>query len=147
MLKNYQLQAGPVSLVFQPERLFMRYLKIGGTEILRGVYAALRDRHWGTPAPVISAFKAAVKKDSFNISFKADWKVKDIDYRGRARLEGKKDGTITFNFEGTAHSQFIKNRIGFCILHGHNCAGQPYQLQLILWRDLKEEAKEKKAVS
>ena len=78
------LRAGPLSMVYESGDL--RSIRLGSREVLRRIYVAVRDRNWGTPAPVISAFKAVVKTDSFNISFKADWKVKDINYRSRARL-------------------------------------------------------------
>ena len=37
------LKAGPLEMVFEPDGAFLRYVRLGRREILRGVYAAVRD--------------------------------------------------------------------------------------------------------
>ncbi len=128
-MEPLKLRAGPLSLVYQPERLFLRYINYQGREALRGVYPALRDRHWGTPPPVVSSLKLDREPDSFRLSLKAGWRVNEIDFRSEVQLAGETDGTIVYQFEGTARSVFQKARLGFCVLHGHQCAGQPCRVE------------------
>ena len=45
------LRAGPLSMMFEPELAFLRYIRLGNREILRGIYAAVRDGVWGTITP------------------------------------------------------------------------------------------------
>ena len=43
---------------------------------------------------------------------------------GAATIEGESDGTIRFAMDGGARSTFLRNRIGFCVLHPiRECAG------------------------
>ena len=48
------LRAGPLSMLFEPELAFLRYIRLGNREILRGIYAAVRDGVWGTITPELS---------------------------------------------------------------------------------------------
>src|SRR5262245_40290616 len=63
-----KLQGGPLSMIFEPELGFLRYIRIGDQEVLRGIYAAVRDRNWGTILPKISDLKIESTRDSFRIS-------------------------------------------------------------------------------
>ena len=38
-------------------------------------------------------------------------------------IEGDEQGTITYTMDGVARSTFLRNRIGFCVLHPSDCAG------------------------
>ena len=45
---------------------------------------------------------------------------------GQARIEGTADGRIVYSIDGAAGSTFLRNRIGFCVLHpAAECAGVP----------------------
>ena len=49
------LKAGPISSVFEEGGL--RYLRIRDREVVRGIYAAVRDRNWETVAPRFSGLQ------------------------------------------------------------------------------------------
>ncbi len=51
---HIDLCTGPLSMVFEPNTGFLRYIRIGDREILRGIYAAVRDHNWGTIGPDIT---------------------------------------------------------------------------------------------
>ena len=34
-------------MVFEPATVFLRRLRLGEAELIRGIYAAVRDRNWG----------------------------------------------------------------------------------------------------
>ncbi len=48
MAERIQLRVGTLSMVFEQQSCFLRYMTYGGKEILRGVYAAVRDPNWYT---------------------------------------------------------------------------------------------------
>jgi len=128
--QRISLQAGPVSMVFEPAAAFLRYVRLGSDEILRGVYAAVRDRNWGTVSPRIRDLKVRQDGRSFEVSFEAICREGDIDFAWQGRLSGAADGTVAYEFDGQAHSTFLRNRIGFCVLHPiAPCAGKPCRVR------------------
>ena len=120
------LQAGPVSMVFEPASGFLRYVRLGSDEILRGLYAAVRDRNWGTVSPDIRDLAVRRDVESFEVTFTAVCRQGDIDFTWRGRLTGAANGTVSYEFDGLADSTFLRNRVGFCVLHPiEPCAGKP----------------------
>jgi hypothetical protein len=118
------LRAGPLSLIYQHGDL--RYVKLGDREILRRVYVAVRDRNWGTVPLQLSRVQMEVSDDGFRISYDAQHQQGSIDFLWRGRIVGDSQGTITFTMDGVARSTFLRNRIGFCVLHPMQaCAGRP----------------------
>ena len=85
--------------------------------MLRRIYVAVRDRNWETVPPRRGDERLEVRDDSFRITYHAEHIEGDIDFRWRAEILGETDGTIRFHMDGRAHSTFLSNRIGFCILH------------------------------
>ncbi len=120
------LRAGPVTAVFEPSIAFLRYVKYGDSEIIRGMYAAVRDKVWGTVAPRVSNVVTEARADSFRVTFDVDNVEGDIDFGWRGVITGDAKGTIRFEFNGRARSTFMKNRLGFAVLHPiKECAGKP----------------------
>jgi D-apionolactonase len=115
------LRAGPLSLVYEGGDL--RYIRLGEHEVLRRVYAAVRDRNWGTVPAIRSAEQVEAGPDSFRITYQVSNRQGDIDFHWTAELSGTADGTIRFVFDGVAHSMFLRNRIGLCVLHPAEAAG------------------------
>ena len=116
-----QLRAGPLALVYEQGDL--RTIRLGSTEILRRIYVAVRDRNWGTVAPVLSNLTMQVERESFQIAFDVSNRQDEIDFVWQASIRGEADGTITFSMDGEACSTFWRNRIGFCVLHPANLSG------------------------
>src|SRR5262245_46907418 len=110
-----ELRAGPLSLLFEEGDL--RYIRVGDREIVRRVYVAVRDRNWGTVPPRISDLRIEMAADSFRIRYHAENRQGKIDFRWWAEITGDADGTIAFTMDGEARSTFLRNRIGFCVLH------------------------------
>lgn len=103
----------------------LRYIKWGEHEILRRVYAAVRDRNWDTIPAQFSNLEFSIQEDSFHISYDATHREREIDFVWRGEITGDEAGTIRFTFDGEARSTFLRNRIGFCVLHPAELAGQP----------------------
>ena len=95
-----ELRAGPISLLFEEGDL--RSIRLGEREVIRRIYVAIRDRNWGTVAPLLSNVTQEVGEDSFRISF-------DVENR-RARdpfhLEGLNHGRLA------RHGHFLHGRHG-----------------------------------
>ena len=117
------LKAGPLEMVFEPDGAFLRYVRLGRREILRGVYAAVRDQNWDTIDPRVSGVELREGADGFVLTFAAECRGGGVDFGWRGRIEGRADGRLRFGFAGEARGDFRRNRIGFCVLHPPACAG------------------------
>jgi len=115
------LRAGPLSLFWEGGDL--RTIKLGGREVLRRIYVATRDRNWGTVPNVMSNVVLEAQADAFRIRYDVENRHDDIHFTWHGEIAGDADGTIRFNMDGAAQTAFLKNRIGFCILHSADIAG------------------------
>ncbi len=115
------LRAGPLSLVYEGGDL--RYLALGDREVVRRIYVAVRDRHWGTVPLTLSNVRIEDGGDSFRIAYDATNRQGAIDFAWRGTIVGDAGGTIAFTMDGAARSTFLRNRIGICVLHPAACAG------------------------
>ncbi|HEX4951738.1 MAG TPA: hypothetical protein VFZ34_34080, partial [Blastocatellia bacterium] len=118
-----ELCAGPLRMRFDNGDL--RYIRYGEHEILRRIYATVRDRNWGTVPAQISNLKFEIQPESFQLSYEATHREREIDFVWHGEIIGDEAGTIRFTFDGEARSTFLRNRIGFCVLHPAELAGQP----------------------
>lgn len=117
------LRAGPLRLVF--DRGELRWIRLGEREILRGIYAAVREAGWATVPASVEDLQIHAEPESFRISFVARHRRGDVVMDWQAAIEGTPEGRIVYTIDGTAGSSFLKNRIGFCVLHpAAECAGQ-----------------------
>lgn len=119
------LRAGPVTAIFDPELAFLRYIRYGNAEILRGLYCAVRNKVWGTVTPKISNLVLQSSERSFRLTFDVDNIEGDINFGWHGTVSGEADGTIRYGFSGQARRTFLKNRLGFAVLHPiAECAGR-----------------------
>ncbi len=125
------LRAGPVSMVFDAENVFLRYLRVGPHEVLRGINAPIRNENWATIAPQVSNLQVVQEEDSFRVTFDVACVRDEIDFHWRGMITGSAEGEVIFSFDGEARATFRKNRIGFCVLHGPGAAGQPWTLESV----------------
>ncbi|HKS38411.1 MAG TPA: hypothetical protein VJW76_14555 [Verrucomicrobiae bacterium] len=127
--KQISLRAGPLSLIYDAGDL--RYIKLGSREVIRRIYAAVRDQNWGTIPGQLQNAKLDVRGDSFHISYDSEHKQREIHFVWHGVIAGESDGTIRFTFDGAARTTFLKNRIGFCVLHPQECAGATCRVEYI----------------
>jgi hypothetical protein len=118
------LRAGPLRLVF--DRGELRWIRLGEREVLRGIYAAVRDEAWTTVPAVLDDLEIEAEPESFRIRFRARHRRGRIRFDWDGRIEGGPEGRISFRMDGAAGSTFRRNRIGLCVLHPvEECAGRP----------------------
>jgi len=123
-------RAGPLTVCFEPELAFLRYARLGDRDILRGVYAAVRDECWGTVPTEVSGLTVENRGGSFSVTFDVACRAGPIDFTWRGWLEGYESGTVRYTMDGGAHSDFLARRIGFCVLHPvRECAGTPCTIE------------------
>ena len=94
------LRAGPLSVIFDAGDL--RYIKLGEREVIRRIYAAVRDRNWGTVPAEISELKTQMAEDHFRITYTSTHRQGEIHFEWQAVIVGETDGSIHFTFDGEA---------------------------------------------
>ena len=65
----------------------------------------------------------------FFLSFDVACGEREIDFSLSGTIVGTADGSVTFRFRGRANTSFLRNRIGFCVLHPAAAAGVPWELE------------------
>jgi D-apionolactonase len=118
------LCAGPLRLLYEPATGFLRRVCLGEREVLRGIYAAVRDRNWGTIPGVVREMPRKLTSSSFLLEFRSEHRQEEIDFVWHGTISGESDGVVRYEFDGEARTTFWRNRIGFCVLHPiRECAG------------------------
>ncbi|PKK35170.1 hypothetical protein BWI96_18340 [Siphonobacter sp. SORGH_AS_0500] len=107
------LRAGNLTLLYHEGSL--RYFTINDQEILRRIYVAIRDENWGTADITIQDERIEPSEDTFKVYYR--WTTDEPKMAGEVTITGEADGTVTFDWQGTALEDFSKNRLGLCILH------------------------------
>jgi D-apionolactonase len=121
---RHHLQAGPLRLVYENGAL--RYLRLGQQEVVRMIYAAVRDHNWDTVPPRIIRESIEAEEKAFRVELEVEYRQADIHFRATYRIVGEETGRVRFALEGEALTSFRKNRLGFCVLHPvTGCAGRP----------------------
>ena len=124
------LRAGPLTLMFEPDNAFLRYIRLGDHEIVRNVYAVVRDHQWNTIAWQVKNLRTTVGADSFELTFDVECQEREVRYTWQGAVRGEAGGRVTFSFAGEAQSEFRRNRIGICVLHPVlECAGKAVTLE------------------
>lgn len=129
--ERIDLEAGPLAMLFEPNEGFLRYIRVGHQEVLRGIYAAVRDRNWGTVPPRLSNLKLEKGEQDFRLTFDVLCKQREIDFFWQGSIAGDSGGSVTFAMRGVARSTFLRNRIGLCVLHPILCAGVPCTVEKV----------------
>jgi D-apionolactonase len=109
------LRAGPATVVL--DGIDLRYLRIGGTELVRRVYAAVRDIDWDTVPGVVSGLEIEESDDGFRVEFDVCHARREIDFAWHGTITGARTGRIEYVFDGCAKSAFPFGRIGLCVHH------------------------------
>src|ERR1700694_712877 len=120
------LVAGPVTALLDGTDL--RNVRIGDVEIAQRIYVAVRDDVWNTIPAMLSDIAVDATDDSFDVRFTARHAYADIDFGWTGRIMGAADGTITYEFNGTAEPPFRYANIGLTVHHAlAQSVGRPYE--------------------
>jgi hypothetical protein len=121
------LRAGPLTVELENGNL--RYVRYRGIEVLRAISFLVRDRNWATYGAVIDNLKVGQGPDDFTVGYDATCKDASQELRYSATIRGRGDGSLRFEVDGQAISDFLTNRAGFVVLHPlEGVAGAPAEV-------------------
>lgn len=109
------LRAGPVTLLL--DGIDLRYLRIGGTELVRRVYAAVRDVDWDTVPGEVSGLTVEESGDGFRVEFDVRHARREVDFAWHGTISGDTAGVVEYVLDGRAGAGFPFGRIGLCVHH------------------------------
>jgi hypothetical protein len=105
----------------------LRDVRLGGVELVRRLYFALRDENWDTIPGTLENLSIDAREDSFQVTFDAHHRNRDLDFRWGGMIRGDRSTNISYTMSGMALSAFRYCRIGFCVLHPPGeYAGRPF---------------------
>ncbi len=126
-----ELHAGDLRLLYDGGGL--RSICLGEHELVRRIYAAVRDRDWGTVPAVLSDVQIEQAADRFRISYSAEHRQGEVHFAWQGVIWGGTGTagaiTVSFSMHGQALSSFYKNRIGLCVLLPIRLAGAACSLE------------------
>lgn len=67
--ESIALVAGPLSMVFEPAHAMLRYVRLRNIELVRGIFAAVRDQDWNTIPFSVHEVQLDQSPDQFSLSF------------------------------------------------------------------------------
>lgn len=118
------LRAGLLSAEFDNGAL--RYVRIAGIEVLRGISFLIRDENWGTCTPLIEDVQIAERPDGFAVTYRGSCADASRRIVYVARISGNAAGSLSFIVEAEPRTDVLTNRTGFIVLHPiEGVAGKP----------------------
>ena len=127
---GYQLiRAGSLTLEYSEGKL--RYIRLGNTELIRGIYFAVRNSEWGTLPLQVYQERLIKLKNGFVLNFRAtSTEDSEAVVHWECAIQGDEDNRITFSLAGTFAREYASNRAGFCLLHPlKHLMGQPFEVK------------------
>jgi hypothetical protein len=119
------VRAGPLRL--ELEGADVRYVRFGGLELVRRIYAAVRDDAWGTVPYERRLIELDRGRDRFRARFACS-AGDGVEMEWKIDVEGTAGGDLRYRMDARAGSAFAYNRIGICVLHPPAVtAGQSYR--------------------
>ncbi|UOK71350.1 D-apionate lactonase [Ancylobacter polymorphus] len=110
-----RLRAGPLSAELIAGNL--RNIRFHGVEVLRAISFVVRDKDWGTYAPVLHDLAIEEGEGRFAVGYQAECTGaggERLVYEGR--IEGRPTGLV-FAGEAVPEGDFLTTRCGFTVLH------------------------------
>jgi D-apionolactonase len=120
-----EIEVGPVRVVLAG--LDLRYLEVGGIEVVRRAFVTLRDADWATVEPDAPSLDVTESDGVVEITGTAPARRGDIEATCRVRIRVSADAA-EYAVAWDPGSEFAYNRMGLCILHPpERCAGRGYR--------------------
>jgi len=94
----------------------VRYLTLGGMEIVRRIHVSVRDQSWKTIPADVTSMHVESSSDSFTVRVSARHRSDDLDVVWDGVMTGEADGSISYAVEVEALRDLLHNRIGLCVL-------------------------------
>ena len=121
------LTAGALSAELENGQL--RYIRIGGVEVLLAIAYLVRDENWGTFTPALENLNIDESADGFTVTYRATCSDQKRTLVYDARITGSSDGSLAFQVVADPITDVETNRTGFIVLHPVNgIAGAPVKI-------------------
>ena len=121
------LSAGPVSFVIEGGAL--RWVRLGETEVLRGVAFVVRDRNWGTVNPDIRNLEIDDSGPGVRARFDGVCEMEGGTLTWSAEIVAEASGDLRFTATASPDADIETNRTGFVVLHPlEGVAGRPVEI-------------------
>jgi hypothetical protein len=121
------LRAGPLSA--ELENGALRYVRLGGNEMIRAIAFLVRDENWGTFTPVIENLTVSERDSEFSVSYRATCADAKRRLVYDATITGRSDGSLLFEAIAEPLTDVLTNRTGFIVLHPvEGVAGYPVKV-------------------
>ena len=96
---------------------YCRKLRLqNGSELIRAVYPAVRDRNWRTVPFTVTEEKITEEADCITIRLQLYFRQNEISFSARLTIKASGSGHFDFTYDGQAETSFLKNRIGLNVL-------------------------------
>lgn len=93
----------------------LRYFSFCGNEFIRMIHVAVRDENWMTVPYEITDFDLLQAGEKLVITFSVIYSSWSISFAAQVKVEAEPN-RMEFSFSGVAENDFLKNRIGICLL-------------------------------
>jgi len=108
----------------------LRRITIAGHEFAQTITFSVRDQNWGTVEPSQIEATIETRKDSTHVHFTARYTSSEIDLDLVGKLDITND-SFTYTARAIALKDFLRCRIGICVLHPASFAGRPLYIETL----------------
>ena len=124
-----KLIAGPLTLEYSDGSLWN--IRLGEEEAIRRIYLVFQDINWTSRPFEILEEKWNVADDHFSADLELRGSNDAENFHAKLQIVGSSAGEIKYGFSGSSTTDFMRNRLGLCLLHPiANLAGQSCKLIL-----------------
>jgi D-apionolactonase len=116
---------GALAFRFDADTGMVRRIRFHGHEILRGIYAAVRDEQWATLSPNVATPVIERTDNAIRITFSTRIAAGAAELAAQTEIEAQADGRLRYSWRANVLRDLVTNRTGVCVLHPADAAGQP----------------------
>ena len=124
-----KLNAGPLTLEYFEGSLWN--IRLGEEEAIRRIYLVFQDINWTSRPFEILEEKWNIADDHFSGDLELRGSNDAENFYAKLHIAGSSAGEIKYGFTGSSTTDFMRNRLGLCLLHPiANLAGKSCRLIL-----------------
>ena len=124
-----KLNAGPLTLEYSEGSLWN--IRLGEEEAIRRIYLVFQDINWTSRPFEILEEKWNIADDHFSADLELRGSNDAENFHAKLQIVGSAVGEIKYGFTGSSSTDFMRNRLGLCLLHPiANLAGKSCKLIL-----------------
>ena len=105
----------------------LRWIRVDGVEVLRGILLTARDADWRTLVPDIRGLVVTKGADAFSLDFEARFRGEGLAVDARVAYRGDAAGRTEALFDGRVVEDSVVQRLGLVVLHPADASGRPFE--------------------